>query len=126
MRQVSSKIADFKASDLFAVSMFLKIIEDNLRFIFMFATLFAELLNACSRIEDILLLPEDSSSSQAINPDLENRAFKTDVQPRNVHKIRRLTAKYPGSSESSLKDINAHFPVGKLTGVIGPVGCGKR
>ena len=125
MRQVSSKIADFKASDLFAVSMFLKIIEDNLRFIFMFATLFAELLNACSRIEDILLLPEDSSSSQAINPDLENRAFKTDVQPRNVHKIRRLTAKYPGSPESSLKNINAHFPVGKLTGVIGPVGCGK-
>ena len=104
--------------------MFLKIIEDNLRFIFMFATLFAELLNACSRIEDILLLPEDSSS--AINPDLENKAFEPDMEPQNEYRIRRLTAKYPGSPESSLKNINAHFPVGKLTGVIGSVGCGKR
>ena len=104
--------------------MFLKIIEDNLRFIFMFATLFAELLNACSRIEDILLLPEDSSNT--VNPDLENKAFKSDTKPRKAHKIKRLTAAYPGSPESSLKNINAHFPTGKLTGVIGPVGCGKR
>ena len=90
----------------------------------MFATLFAELLNACTRIEDILLLPEDSST--ATNPDLENKAFKSDIKPKTEHTIKNLTAAYPGAPESSLKNITAHFPTGKLTGVIGPVGCGKR
>ena len=97
----------------------------------MFATLLAEFLNACSRIEDVLLLPEDSDTNKfnpdllklrAVNPKVENKAPKY----RSVYEIRNLTARYPGAEESSLKNISASIQSGKLTGVIGAVGCGKR
>ena len=55
-----SSLADFKTSDLFAVSMFIKIIEENLRFMSMTATLFNELINACKRIQEVLELPENT------------------------------------------------------------------
>ena len=124
----SYQIADFKASDLFAVSMFLKIIEDNLRFIFMFAMLFAELLNACTRIEDVLLLPEDSDTKKPVNPELENKAFNetSETKSSTEYRVIGLSARYPGSPENSLNNISAYFPAGQLTGVIGSVGCGKR
>lgn len=106
--------------------MFLKIIEDNLRFLFMFVMLLAEFLNACKRIEEVLLLPEDSDTKKSVNPELENKAFKeTTVSPAE-YKVKNLSARYPGSPENSLNNITAHFPAGKLTGVIGSVGCGKR
>ena len=92
--------------------------------------LFAELLNACTRIEDVLLLPEDSDTKKSVNPELENKAFNGQIEATSEYpteyRVKNLTARYPGSPENSLDNISAHFPTGQLTGVIGSVGCGKR
>ena len=90
--------------------------------------LFAELLNACTRIEDVLLLPEDSDTKKSVNPELENKAFKEQDSAASPaeYTVKNLSARYPGSSENSLSNITAHIPAGQLTGVIGSVGCGKR
>ena len=94
----------------------------------MFAMLFAELLNACTRIEDVLLLPEDSDTKKPVNPELENRAFNetSETKSPTEYRVNGLSARYPGSPENSLNNISAYFPAGQLTGVIGSVGCGKR
>ena len=78
------------------------------------------------RIEEVLLLPEDSDTKKSINPELENKAFTEVTASPAEYKVKNLSARYPGSPENSLKNITAHFPAGQLTGVIGPVGCGKR
>lgn len=77
-----SSLSDFKTSDLFAVSMFIKIIEENLRFMSMTATLFNELINACKRIQEVLELPENCGT--------ENPVFEKST------KIEKLTARYLG------------------------------
>ena len=96
--------------------MFLKIIEDNLRFMFSTAMLFAELTNACKRIQQVLELPEHDDD----NVGIENPSFDT-----NNQLIDGVTAKYPGSAENSLVNITTKIPSGQLTGIIGAVGCGK-
>ena len=97
--------------------MFLKIIEDNLRFMFSTAMLFAELTNACKRIQQVLELPEHDDNDDV---GIENPSFGTDNQL-----IDGVTAKYPGSAENSLVSITTKIPPGQLTGIIGTVGCGK-
>lgn len=62
-------VEDFRTSDLFAVSMFLKTVEDNLRSLLNVAMHYGELRNCCFRINDILLLPEQPENTHAIQND---------------------------------------------------------
>ena len=115
--------------------------EDNLRMFFSFATLLAEFLNACSRIEEVLLLPEISTVGQLTNDGyfsdekvprknaevLEMSSVKKEDSSSNQkpYSIKKIEAYYPGSSDVALSDINTQIPVNELTGIIGAVGCGK-
>ena len=67
--------------------MFIKIIEDNLRFMFMTTMLFSELVNACQRIQEVLELPEQDQKG------ITNPAF--DSESKN-YKIDAVTARYLG------------------------------
>ena len=110
----NANLSEFKVSDLFAVSMFLRIIEENLRFMFSTAMLWSELINACERIQGVLELPEHSDSG------VENPSFES-----IDYTIKNVSAKYPGADELALHDITTKIPEGELTGIIGSVGCGK-
>ena len=103
-----------------------KLVEDNLRMFFSFAMLLAEFLNACSRIQKILLLSENEKKFEQ----LENKAFagnenEPEVPSGNEPEINDVTAHYPGSEDVALEQIKSKIPSNQLTGIIGPVGCGK-
>ena len=74
--------------------MFIKIIEDNLRFMFMTAMLFSELVNACERIQEVLELPEQDQKG------ITNPAFDSKSKD---YKIDKVTARYLGYSNTCSK-----------------------
>jgi len=113
-----SNIENFRTSDLFAVSMFLKTIEDNLRSLLNVAMHYAELRNCCHRINHILLLPEHTEHA------IHNKAFtEIDSMPKTA--VEGVNARHPGTDSLALNDVSFNIPPGKITGIVGPVGSGK-
>ena len=89
-----ASVKDFRTSDLFAISMYLKQLEDNLRSCMNTAIFYAELKNCTVRIQEILVLPE---SPQFM---IENEAFDGDydkntpeIQTEESYKISDITVR---------------------------------
>ena len=82
-----ASVKDFRTSDLFAISMYLKQLEDNLRSCMNTAIFYAELKNCTVRIQEILVLPE---SPQFM---IENEAFDGDYD-KNTPEIQTLEESY--------------------------------
>ena len=72
-----ASVKDFRTSDLFAISMYLKQLEDNLRSCLNTAIFYAELKNCTVRIQEILILPESAQFT------IENEAFSVDDNKNN-------------------------------------------
>ena len=107
-----SDVKDFKTSDLFAVSMFLKQIEDNLRSLLNTATFYSELNNCTNRIQKILLMPESQQFA------IENESFKEEKDTKPLCKkqeksekdgksiVESVTAFHSGTEINALENVS--------------------
>lgn len=120
------EVKDFKTSDLFAVSMFLKQIEDNLRSLLNTATFYSELNNCTRRIQKILLMSESQQfaiENESFDINEEKYMLKSHDAKKNM--VEKITAFHSGTDIKALDNVSFKIPEGQLTGIVGPVGSGK-
>ena len=107
-------IEDYKSGDMFVAQTFISDLNWNFGILFWAVFLVRESKVSLDRVQE-LLLAEEKDIFESV---------KTNSDSGRIE-INNVTASWPGTSESVLKNIDLKIEPGSLVGVIGQVGAGK-